>query len=104
MTKVYIDELEDKGNELINYSQNNIKETICNLKASTNNLIWDGPGYQSYISQFNSKINKLEKINNNLSKIASYLITAKDEYYDTNIKIDKMYEELLEEYKEIENE
>ena len=101
MPKVYLDELEDKGNELINYSKNNISNTINELKNATDNFIWKGPGYQSYISQYKTKMDKLEKINNNLSKIASYLIIAKDGYEDANMDINSMYEDLVDEYEEL---
>ena len=102
--KVYIDEVEDKGLELVNYSKNNIASTINDLKSAPSNFIWGGLGYQSYILQYNIKMKKLEKINENLSKIAEYLLTVKEGYEDANYKINNTYEELLNEYEELKNE
>ena len=103
MPKVYLDELEEEGTKLVNYSKNDINEKINELAKATSNFVWNGPGYQAYITEYNSKIKMIQKINNNLTKIASYLIDAKEEYSDTNNQINSKYEELLDEYEELKN-
>lgn len=101
MKKVYIDELEEVSNELIDYSENNINNKIEELKQSTNNFVWQGQAYSSYIRGFNTKINDLMRMNNSLTNLAKYLLTAKESYSDVNFKIGNAYEELLEEFQRI---
>ena len=101
MTKVYLDELEDIGSELVSYSENNISNGVEELKVATNNLIWQGPAYNSFITGYNTKINELVKMNESLTKIARFLLIAKDNYSDTNARINNAYEELLEEFNRI---
>ena len=101
MTKVYLDELEDVSNELVSYSQNNISREVEELKLATNNFIWQGPAYNSFIDGYNTRINELIKMNECLTKIANFLSVVKDNYSDTNVKINNAYEELLEEFNRI---
>lgn len=98
MKKVYLDELEDAGNELINYSDKNIAKTIEELKLAPSNFVWQGPAYNSFITGYNTKISELMKMNNSLTTLAKYLITAKESYSNANFKIDNAYEELLSEF------
>lgn len=101
MRKVYLDELEEVSNELINYSENSINNKIEELKQATNNFVWQGLAYNSYISNFNTKINKLIRMNNSLTNLAKYLLMAKENYSDANSKISNAYAELLEEFQRI---
>ena len=101
MKKVYLDELEDTGNELVNYSEKNITDTLQELKNATNNFIWQGPAYNSFIKEYDIKINKLLEMNNSLTSLAKFLLLAKDGYSDANRKIDNAYEELLSDFKRI---
>ena len=102
MKKIYLDELEDKGKEIISYSKNDIASKIEEMKLLTNNFIWDGIGYNSYIEEYNKVINKLEILNNNLTTIANFLLMAKDSYSESNSKIENAYNELLDEFAKIE--
>ena len=99
MKKIYLDELESISNELINYSQKNIADGIEELKLSTNNFIWQGPAYNSFINGYNLKIYELEKMNEELTKISKFLLSVTDSYSNTNLKISNAYEELLNEIK-----
>ena len=101
MKKVYLDELENSSNELINYSQNNIGKTIEELKKSPNNMIWQGTVHNSYIAGYNKKIEELVKMNNGLTNLAKYLLSAKESYSNANARINNAYEELLSEMKRI---
>ena len=97
MNKVYLDELESIGNELVNYSKNEISSKIDELKNLTNNLEWNGMGYETFIEGYNNRINKIIEWNDNLTRMASFLLTAKDDYTDTNENIESKYNENLEE-------
>ena len=101
MKKVYIDELETKGIELVNYSQNDISEKIDELKSIKEEFKWNGIGYLAYINQYDAVLNKIERINNNLSLIAKFLLDVKDGYEEVNMDINGVYEKALEDYEEL---
>ena len=101
MKKIYLDELEEKENEIVNYSENNIKGKIDELSGLTNNFVWEGKAHDSYIGGYNKRINKLIELNNGLTKIGKFLLSVKDNYQDANNKVSNAYEELLAEFKKI---
>ena len=98
MKKVYLDELSDKGDELINFSKNTIAQKIIELSEAPNNFVWQGPSSVSYINKYNLLIEKIKKYNDGLTKIANFLVTAKDSYSEANRKIDSAYDELLADF------
>lgn len=101
MKKIYLDELEEKENEIVNYSQTNIKEKIDELNKLTNGFIWEGKARDSYIMGYNKKINKLLELNEGLNKIGKFLLSVKDNYQDANNRVNNAYEELLAEFKKL---
>ena len=101
MKRVYLEELESTGNNLINYTQNNMAKVIEELKLATNNFVWQGPAYNSYIKGYMVRIQRLEKLNNDMKKIAEYMLRVKDEYSNANGKIENAYNELVDESKRI---
>ena len=58
------------------YIANNMANIIEELKQAPNNFVWQGLAYNSYVSNFNTKINKLIKMNNNLTNLAKFLLSA----------------------------
>ena len=101
MKKIYLDELEDVTNELINCSKNDIAKEIEELKLAPNNFNWNGLAYDTFMDGYNNHINKLIKMNNNLNDLGEYLKIVNEKYRDANYKIDRAYEELLNEFKRI---
>ena len=101
MKKIYLDELEEKENEIVSYSQTNIKEKIDELNKLTNGFIWEGKAHDSYIMGYNKKINKLLELNEGLTKIGKFLLSVKDNYQDANNRVNNAYEELLAEFKKL---
>ena len=99
MVKVYLDEVENKANELVNYSKNDISLKIEDMKNLTDKFIWKGQASESFISGYKNKINKLAELNNKMSKIAEFLFTVNSGYQETNERVNNMYEELVEEFK-----
>lgn len=97
MKKVYLDELEETGNELVNYSKNEISSKINDLKNVTKDLDWNGIGYETFVEGYNKKVNRIVEWNENLTKMASFLLTAKNDFNDTNEDIEKQYNESLSE-------
>lgn len=95
MKKVYLDEIEEKSVELANYSKNDIAKKIEELRLLPTTFIWEGPVKEKYISDYNKKIEKLNELNNNMRKIAEFLVHVKDDYTDANRQIDNAYEELI---------
>ena len=101
MKKVYLDELDEVSSELISYSQNDIANKIEELRLSTNNFVWQGQAYNSYINGYNLKIDELVKMNHGLTSLAKFLALVKENYGNVNEKINNAYEELLEEFQRI---
>ena len=98
MKKVYLDEIEEKAGEIISFSKNNINEKIVELKESTNGFIWQGLGHSSYVNGYNARLNKVMELNNNMTKIAEYLLRVREDYDNANHRIDNAYNELLDEF------
>ena len=101
MKKIYLDEVRATGEELIQFTKNDITSKIEELKLVTKDLIWQGQAYNNFIEGYNAKIVKLEQMNDSLSNIANFLITVNDNYGETNRKIDNAYEELIEDFKKV---
>ena len=101
MKKIYLDEVRATGEELIQFTKNDITSKIEELKLVTKDLIWQGQAYNNFIEGSNAKIVKLEQMNDSLSNIANFLITVNDNYGETNRKIDNAYEELIEDFKKV---
>lgn len=101
MKKIYLDELEIREQELVNFSENNIKNKIEELRELTNGFVWEGKAHNSYIAGYNKRIDKLVSLNEGLTKIGKFLFSVKDNYQDANNRINNAYEELLEEFKKL---
>ena len=99
MKKVYLNELEEVGTELVNYSKNDIANKIKEFNTITENFEWQGISRDAYVKKMNDKVNKILKWNDDLYKIASFLFSATDDYGNTSEKINKLYEQLIDEIK-----
>ena len=95
MKVIYIKEIEEKSDELVNYSRNVIGNDIDELKSLPNKLIWKGLAKDTYVNNYNKKMNKLNELNNNICKIAEFLKEVSGNYNEANSKINNAYEELL---------
>lgn len=102
MKKIYIDELETKKQEIVDYSEKNIKNTVSELKVLPKNFVWQGKAYKSYIAGYEAKMSKLEAYNTGLTKIASFLSMVTENFNNANEKIENAYDELLKEFKKTE--
>lgn len=101
MKKIYLNEIETKGEELVRYSKNDINTKIEELKVSPKKFVWQGPAYDTFIKGYNTKIKKITELNNNLAKIAEYLLRVKEDYSNTNERIENAYNELLDEFNSV---
>ena len=97
---IELDELELKGNDLINYSNNNINDKINELNNSKNLFEWEGEGYNSFISDYNYEINKINKLNEKIEKIALFVLYFQNNYYEANEQLKKSWEEYINELEE----
>lgn len=97
MKKIYIDEIEEKSHELISFSKNNVALEIEELQKLPNSFIWEGLAKDKYLTGYNNRINKLNELNNNICKIAEFLLRVNEDYTGANQRIDNAYEELLSE-------
>lgn len=99
MKKIYLNELEEKSIELANYSKNDINLELEELKKIPNDFVWVGPSKDKFVTGYNKKVERLVLLNNNICKIAEFLLKVKEDYNSTNEKINNAYEELLNEIK-----
>ncbi len=97
--KIYLDELEEKSNKLINYSKHNIDNKVNELDSLFDDMKWSGRGYNTFISGYKSRINKLKKYSNNLTKLAIYLKDGFNNYNETNDKLVKSWDNFIDELK-----
>ncbi len=97
MKQVYLTEVAETSKELVDYSKKNIKEKLDELEKLTNNFVWEGPVKESYIRVYKKKIKELNKLNDNMCKIAEFLLTVKEGYSGANEQINNAYEELMQE-------
>jgi uncharacterized protein YukE len=102
MKKIYLDEIENSQNEMVNLIEKEMKERINELRKLTDNLVWQGRAYNSYITNYSKKMDKLDEFNMGLIKIIIFLSLTKDDYEEANTKINNAYEELLLDFKKME--
>ena len=96
---VELDKLDNKSNELLKYCQNEINDKIMELEKYKNSFIWEGIGHDSFINLYNDEIIKLKTLKNNMEKISNFVMLFKNNYYDTNSKLDNSWDEYLQEVK-----
>lgn len=99
MKRVYIKQIEERSNEIVNYSKTVVASKIENLKTLPKGFEWHGRAKDSYIKGYDAKIEKLIKHNENIAKLAETLLVVADSYGDANIKIENATEEILMELK-----
>lgn len=97
--KVYLDELENKSNELVNYSKIDIANKINEIKNSFDGISWNGKAHSTYINGFNKKITKLERLNKNMELLARYLVECHNDYDSINHDLGKKWDDFIDELK-----
>lgn len=95
MKRVYIKQIEERSNEIVNYSKTVVASKIENLKTLPKGFEWHGRAKDSYIKGYDAKIEKLIKYNENIAKLAEIMLIAADSYGNANIKIRNAAEEIL---------
>jgi hypothetical protein len=100
MKKIYLGEIEQAGNDLINFSKNDINNKIEELKELPRKFVWETPTSNSYIEMYENMINKISNINNDLIKLAEFLLMADSDYSESNNKITKAYDDFIENFEE----
>ncbi len=95
--RVYLDELENKSRELINYSKKDITDKINELKLLGEEIIWHGPAHDNYIKEYNKRIEKLQALNNKICLFGEYLKFCSEHYGETQEKLTKNWNKYLDE-------
>lgn len=101
MKRVYLKEIETKSHEIMDYSKNVIAEKIAQMKNLPEEIEWKGKARDSYVNTYKTKIAELEKLNNNIYKIAEFLLMVNEKYGNANYSIGNAHEELVSEFKKI---
>ncbi len=92
---VQLDELEDKSNELINYSKNDINNKIEELRKVVSEFTWKGPSHDAFINGYNERIKKITSINNKMQLFGEFLKFAQNDYKETNAKLMDSWEKYI---------
>ena len=95
--KVYLDELAESGNELVNYAKNDINNKIDELKNLAKSIDWSGPAHDKFIINFNEKLEIVQNLNNKLVLLGEFLTHAHDSYNEANKKVVLSWEKYLDE-------
>ena len=97
--KIYLDELSDASNRLVNYSKNDINNKIAEIKAIGESINWVGPAHDKFISGFDKQITNLNRLNDKIRLFGEYLDHAYESYNDTNNDVHKSWDNYLDEMK-----
>ena len=97
---VKLDELEEKCNEIINYSKNDISQKIDSLDKLKNNFEWTGKTHNSFITGYNDEIEKMKEINQQMTLLGEFLLSFQTDYDNTQKKLDAMMQNYLDELEE----
>ena len=95
--KVYLDELDEKCNELTNYIKNDINDKINELSHAFDDVNRFGNASTTYINGYNRKIEKLIKLEHNMELLANYLKEYHDNYSETNNSLGKSWTSFIDE-------
>ena len=95
--RIYLDELDEKSTELVNYSKNNIASKINELAIVFNDINWHGKASNAFINGYNNKINNLKRLNNNIELLARFLRECHDNYSETNNTLGKSWDSFIDE-------
>ncbi len=95
--QVYLDELEEKSDELIRFSRNDMKNKVQEIKKDFNDLNWHGEAHDSYAKGYDARIEKINTMMDRLSLLGEYLKMCKDSYWETNEKLENSWNEFMDE-------
>ncbi len=97
--KIYLDELEEETNKIINYSKRDINDKINEIREIGNDIKWSGPAHDSYMEVFNNQIYELQMMNGKVELLGHYLGLCTNQYSDTNNKVKNNWKKYIEEEK-----
>ena len=95
--KIYLDELETNSNKIVDYSKNTINSKINELDKIFDNLNWRGKAANTYLNGYKTRIDKLYKINDNITKLAQYLQSGFTDFNETNNDLSKSWDAFIDE-------
>ena len=94
---VKLDELNDRCNEIINYSKKDINQKIESLDQLKNNFEWAGKAHDSFIASYNNEIVKIKELNQQMTLLGEFLLLFQNDYNDTQKKLAEMMQSYLDE-------
>lgn len=99
--KYYVDmvSLNEDGEELIQFAQNNIRPLYDKMLSFLNDCIWEGDAKDAFEVKYKEKLDKILKINEIVIKLGAFMVTCSKHYGESNDKIMKNWQDYLEELK-----
>jgi uncharacterized protein YukE len=91
-TMVKWDELYSAGQDLANYSENDIKNQIEKIQELRKQVNWEGADAESSLKGFDEFMTEMQKLSQGLAKYGKFLQAAAGQYKDTSNKIKDKFE------------
>ena len=96
MTKydIHMDKLKGHGDEIKKTAQNALESNIRDIIRLSNEIAWEGPSHDVFISTFNEIMKNVCYIPSVIGAYGKFMVTASGGFNEIN---DKMYDDLLKE-------
>ena len=91
-TYVEWNKLSDKGNELVAYSEKDIKNQIEKIQELRKQVTWEGADAEASLQGFDEFMGEMQKLSVGLSRYGKFLNGAAESYKDTSNKIKNKFE------------
>ena len=101
MKKIIFKGIEEYYRELSNFSKNNIASKIEELSKLPDKITWVGIAHDSYIQGYNKQIDDVRALNDNIHKLAEFLLIVNERYGNANLTVNNDFEELLGEVRRV---
>ena len=99
-TLVKWNELESTGQDLMTYSENDIKNQIEKIQALRKQVNWEGADAEASLKGFDEFMDEMQKLSQGLSKYGMFLTKAANSYRETSNNIKNTFENDI--YKRVE--
>ena len=97
---VGISQLKDVGQDIVDYSTNNLKENIQLLNKQKRELKWDSPNSVDFMEMYDTAMDRLFTMEKAIEEYGHFMIYCSEHYHDTTSELAKGWQEYLKELEE----
>lgn len=87
-----MDNLKDSGNELINFSQNNIHSKYEEMLSLLNDFEWEGEAREQFDLKYKSLLNVIKDLESAVYKLGFFVGRCSDNYLESDRKISREWD------------